>query len=125
VTEDEMKKNRRQRNREGEAKRRRERRTGKAIPLSREKPWIAAGVSRRTWYRRRGTKTVDSFKKDSSKLTTQKVPRQRRSKPAWQPPPHVRPLTPALLAEITASPEPQIVIGGLAVPPPPDLRVVA
>ena len=49
---------RKRRNREYMARKRAERRAARPKSISHIKPWESEGISRRTWYRRRGTKSV-------------------------------------------------------------------
>jgi hypothetical protein len=62
ITDEALHERRKQKDRERQARKRRLQRAGKPAPLSQTKPWVAEGISRRTWYRRQaernGTKPV-------------------------------------------------------------------
>lgn len=71
------------------AQRRREKRhqqgmKPRAASLSRIKPWVAEGVSRRTWYRRRGT-TMTPSKESEALLGVRLVPPRKRLAPSSAP----------------------------------------
>jgi hypothetical protein len=53
VTDEALNERHKQKDRERQARKRRLQRAGKPAPLSETKPWVAEGISRRTWERRR------------------------------------------------------------------------